>query len=139
MSRFTAVDAASVLTSYEEPAEDDDGLQAWSAVSPRDGDTVVDIRLTPLLQRDWGTEPDNKNAEHFRAVVVEGDEVPLILDAAQFETAVREVFSQYTEPLRLSAPMAMPHLAAMLSAVLGLAGEPLDTGTSVSQDGGADS
>ena len=74
MSRYTPEDAASVLTAHDEPHED---LDAWPSVSPA-GNTAS-ITLKPMIEDRVGSHPDDKAAEHFTAVVVEGDQPPIIL------------------------------------------------------------
>lgn len=78
MGRYTTEDAASVLTAHDEPHED---LDAWPSVSPS-GNTAS-IKLTPMIEDRVGSHPDDKAAEHFTAVIVEGDQPPLVAAPGQ--------------------------------------------------------
>lgn len=72
MAEITAEKVADFLTEGDNDFHED--LDAWPSL--RVNGNVVEIKMTPA---DYAGEEDEDNASHFRAVVVEGDEAPIVL------------------------------------------------------------
>ncbi|MER5420383.1 hypothetical protein [Streptosporangium roseum] len=70
-TEITAEKVADFLTDADNDFHE--GLDAWPSI--RANGNVVEITLTPM---DEDGDEDKDNASHFRAVVVEGDEAPVV-------------------------------------------------------------
>ncbi|MFI7114017.1 hypothetical protein ACIBK9_47405 [Nonomuraea sp. NPDC050227] len=75
MSEITPEKVAAALTGGDDVNE---VLNRWVDVNAIPGSSAVRITVTPIS--DDG-DPDTENAQHFRAVVVEGETDPIVLPA----------------------------------------------------------
>jgi hypothetical protein len=77
---------------------------------------VVGITITP-----YSEDGDELDEVHFVAVVVEGDETPIVIDRATFEQRVNERFDYAIRKLSFAAPEIWPaHIAALREQMLAL-------------------
>jgi hypothetical protein len=85
---------------------------------------VVKIRITPYSEPDeddLDDDPVELPDVHFRAVVVEGTETPLVLDRATFEKRVNERFDEAVRKLGYESLAFMPAtIAALRQQILSL-------------------
>lgn len=116
MSEITPAQVASALTGGDDVNE---VLNRWVDVNAIPGSSTVRITLTPI--NDDG-DPDTENAQHFRAVVVEDETEPIVLDRERYRNAVEEVVKAFSTALASSALEMYPyHLARLKGALWDLA------------------
>ncbi|MER6830892.1 hypothetical protein ABT352_33200 [Streptosporangium sp. NPDC000563] len=96
--------------------EYDDGGNLWFP-SIKATDNVIEIAITP------GDEDGTETNEvvHFRAVVAEGEQTPIVFDRATFERRINERFDNAINKLGFAAPEMWPaHIAALREQILNL-------------------
>ncbi|WP_326828721.1 hypothetical protein OIE13_22705 [Streptosporangium sp. NBC_01810] len=93
-----------------------EGLNGWPSLTAKGN--VVEIKVTPT---DEDGDEDEDNAVHFRAVVVEGEQTPIVFDRATFERRINERFDNAINKLGFAAPEMWPaHIAALREQILNL-------------------
>ena len=109
----TPENVAEMLTSGDNDYHD--GNDWWPSLS-RDGN-VVKIGIEPV-----GQDYETKLPEvHFQAVVVEGEETPLVFDRATFEQRVNARFDEAARKLGCESLAFMPAtIAALRQQILAL-------------------
>ncbi|MFG1683568.1 hypothetical protein ACGFNP_25590 [Nonomuraea sp. NPDC049269] len=125
----TPENVAEMLTSGDNDYHD--GNDWWPSLS-RDGN-VVKIGIEPV-----GQDYETKLPEvHFQAVVVEGEETPLVFDRATFEQRVNARFDDAARKLGHESLAFMPATIAVLRAQILALDVDLAEAAQADQSGGA--
>ncbi|MFI6496838.1 hypothetical protein [Nonomuraea typhae] len=115
MSEITPDMVADWITDYSDDMDPDLG---GAVIVSRTGATLA-IKVVPVSDE---IAYDKANTVHFRAVVVEGETVPVVLNRQQYRDDVEEIVKAFSTALASSALEMYPyHLARLKGALWGLA------------------
>jgi hypothetical protein len=116
VSEIIPAEKVAALLAHDDGGIYDEALDGW--VTLQADQATVQVKVA---DHDDHGEEVVENAKHFRAVVVEGTETPLVLDRATFEKHVNERFDEAVRKLGCESLAFMPAtIAALRQRILSL-------------------